>query len=267
MLQKLDFDGSLLILSPHLDDGVLSVGGLIDRAIKRGIGVVVGTILTRDAPQDVASSPTVQQLHSRWGLGPNPYLVRRQEDIAAVQSLGAEIIHAGLLDSIYRTDAKGNFLYPDPTSRFSEPSANDQIRNPLRELLAEWINSVKPTCILSPLGVGRHVDHKLTSDALRELSASKDLKVFLYEDMPYSAGFYPPHSPDTVLAATSRSSWTIGAPATIAVDPERKVAAVMKYKSQIKNIFPGDRDVAEELKRYMLVESNRGSQERVWSVR
>lgn len=238
----------------------------MERVAKSGIAVLVGTIFTADAPDYAGSSPTVQDLHSLWGLGPNPFAIRREEDIAAVRSLGADYIFGDILDSIYRRDSEGNFLYLDRKARFSTPSPKDEVWIPLRELLVGWIGAIRPSVVLCPLAVGRHVDHHITSEVLRSIKLNERPEVFLYEDMPYSAGFFPPDSPDTVRAAISRSGWTVGASTTIPVDAEQKIAAVMEYKSQITRIFPHGRDVEQELKRYMLLDSDNGFKERLWSV-
>jgi LmbE family N-acetylglucosaminyl deacetylase len=72
MLDKLTGDDRVLILSPHLDDAVLSAGGLMDRAVKDGAHVVAATIFTGDADLQGEPSPLVRELHEWWGLGANP---------------------------------------------------------------------------------------------------------------------------------------------------------------------------------------------------
>jgi LmbE family N-acetylglucosaminyl deacetylase len=266
MLETLLLDGPILVLAPHLDDGPLSAGGLMHAAAKRGTDVVVGTTFTADAPEHIAMAPIVKQVTASWGLGSKPYEVRRGEDIASIQSLGARFIHGDLLDSIYRTDEDGEFLYPKTTSRFGLPHPKDPVRSALRDLLARWIDHLQPAAILCPLGVGRHVDHVVMSETLQEISAEKRLHIYLYEDIPYAAGLFPAHAPDSVLAAITRSNWTIGPPLTVSVDADRKIAAVMKYTSQIGHLFPEGRSAGEELKRYMRLESN-AFHERLWSVK
>jgi LmbE family N-acetylglucosaminyl deacetylase len=265
MLEKLKSSERLLILSPHLDDAVLSVGGIMERAINSGVAVIAGTIFTADANEAIASSPRVKELHSLWRLGDNPTLIRREEDIGAVQSLGSDYIHGNLPDAIYRTDTDGQALYPTTRGVFSEPSPKEKVWLLLRSLLEEWLNVVKPGIVLCPLAVGRHVDHVITSEAFRGVQSAEKPAILLYEDMPYSAGFSPPGLPDTVDKAISRSRWSVGTSITVPVDTEKKVAAIRKYKSQLPELFPDGR-VEEEVKSYMRLESNAGFQERLWFV-
>ena len=267
MLGKLKSGDHLLILSPHLDDAVLSVGGIMERAAEDGIAVAVGTIFTADANYALASSARVKALHALWGLGDNPSVVRREEDIAAVKLLGSDYIHGDMLDAIYRTDSGGEALYATTGAVFSEPSPKDQVWLPLRSLLEEWLTALKPSVVLCPLAVGRHVDHVITSEAFRGAQFTAKPDIFLYEDMPYSAGFFPPELPDTVQGAISRSNWEVGASVTVSVHTEKKIAAIMKYKSQLPDIFPHGRSVERELKRYILLGSHDGFRERLWTAR
>jgi hypothetical protein len=107
MLGTLTRGERLLILSPHLDDAVLSVGELWSGQRIAASLCSQAPSLPADANEAVASSPRVKELHSLWGLGDNPTLIRREEDIAAVQSLGSDYIHGNLPDAIYRTDTDG----------------------------------------------------------------------------------------------------------------------------------------------------------------
>lgn len=265
MLDKLNRGDRVLILSPHLDDAVLSAGGFMDRAVKSGASVVAGTIFTADAKFDGEPSPFVQELHAWWGLGPKPYELRCEEDVVSVQSLGADYFHGGMLDAIYRRDGDGNFLYADRKAVFSPPHAKDPVWEPLRALLAEWVRTVRPTIILCPMTVGRHVDHVVTSQAFISGYPGWNAEVYLYEDIPYSGGKFPTNFPDSVPAAIERTAWKIKGPIDLDVDFERKFAAVMKYGSQIPEIFPG-LDAEEELKRYMRADTQSGFIERFWQV-
>jgi hypothetical protein len=71
---------------------------------------------------------------THWGVGANPSGTRREEDIAAVQSVGAEYIHGDLHDALYRTDPDGKALYPTTQAIFSAPSPKETVWLPLRRL-------------------------------------------------------------------------------------------------------------------------------------
>jgi len=264
MLTKLTKDDRILILSPHLDDAVLSCGGLMDSAVRDGITVVAATIFTADTDIGGEPSPLVRELHEWWGLGANPYEVRRGEDIASISYLGADHIHGGLSDSIYRRGPDGASLYATRQAVFSPPVADDPAWDEVRALLGQWLAEIRPTIVLCPMAVGRHLDHVVTTETFRGIHDASDAEVYLYEDIPYSAGFFPPNYPDNVPAALERTKWTIDGPVDIAVDFERKFAAILKYESQIAEIFPG-LDAREELRKYMGDGSD--YRERYWRVR
>jgi LmbE family N-acetylglucosaminyl deacetylase len=265
MLSKPDKNDRILVLSPHLDDAVLSAGGLIDRAVESGSAVVVGTIFTANAVIEGEASPLVRELHEWWGLGPNPYEVRREEDIDALRTLGAEYLHGGLSDSIYRRDKTGRPLYPTRQSVFSQPSLSDGIGPVLRKLISGWVETFKPTAIIAPMAVGRHVDHVVTTEAVRAMFAEWQAALFLYEDMPYSTGRFPPKFPDSVPAARHRLGLKLDEAVTVEVKFDAKYTALSKYASQIAEIFP-DRDPEQELRRYMQTKEGTGLTERYWKV-
>src|ERR1700759_3504656 len=202
----------LLVISPHLDDAVLSVGGIIARSVGRGVEVAVGTVFTSDAPHPAVSSPMIEELNRLWNLGPAPFAFRRGEDLAAVRALGARAIHGGLPDAIYRTDRERNCLFSTRADIFSPPSPKDDISSALDRLLADWIEDFQPDAVLCPLAVGRHVDHVIASVSFRSIATGRKLTVFLYEDFPYSTGRFPPQFPDSVEAALRRSNWAVARP-------------------------------------------------------
>lgn len=255
----------ILVVSPHLDDGVLSVGGLIERAVAKGAEVVVATAFTADTPPDAGVSPLALELHALWDLGPNPFEQRRAEDLASVSELGARVLHGNLLDALYRTDEAGDPLYPTRQSVFGVPSERDDIGDVLVELLDTWITQMSPDLILGPLGVGRHVDHILTGEAVRRLAMVRPLNVALYEDMPYATGLFPVTAPDNVEAALARTSWQVTNPQVVSVDLSGKLAAIAAYASQIADIFPNGLAFGSVLDTYMRRDDADGVfGERIW---
>ena len=78
----------IIFLSPHLDDAVLSCGGMIYQLAQAGQAVQVITIFAGDPPPGLLS-PFAQSLHDRWQAGS---VARRSEDIEALTLLGAEAI-------------------------------------------------------------------------------------------------------------------------------------------------------------------------------
>lgn len=256
----------ILVVSPHLDDGVLSVGGLIERAVANGADVVVASAFTADTPPGSRISPLAAELHALWDLGPHPFEQRRREDLESVPILGARALHGQLLDALYRTGPAGDFLHPTRQSIFSPPSENDGIADALSDLLHNWVSQISPDLVLSPLGVGRHIDHVLTTNALRRLAAEWPVNVVLYEDMPYSTGLFPVAAPDTVEAALARTSWQVTGSQVVQVQLSKKLAAVAAYASQLADILPNGLEFGSVLEDYMRTYGEGAFAERIWQT-
>lgn len=151
---------TLLIVSPHLDDAVLSCAGAIHTHVRRGDQVIVATVFTQG----------------------HEHAQRRAEDLRAVSSLGAVALHLGLLDAPER-------LRCDRTHRALVEEA------PLREADVAWVQGVidaairrvKPTQVWAPLGVGGHIDHRVVHAALGgHTTVPSGVGSVLYEDRPYA---------------------------------------------------------------------------------
>lgn len=175
----------VLVLSPHLDDAALSVGGYLHRLTQtEGKRVLVVNVFTAEAPDDATLSRSVKKLHNRWrrnGKFKGSIMAhRRREEDAACNILGVDVLYLDFLDALYRQDAKGRPLY-DPVShvlgwRHSEDT----------ELLHRLVHACRslPQADLRivPLGVGHHVDHLLVRQAAEVTWGD----VVYYEDFPYA---------------------------------------------------------------------------------
>jgi LmbE family N-acetylglucosaminyl deacetylase len=167
-----------IYLSPHLDDAVLSAGGLIFDQTQVGIPVEIWTFMCGfPAPVDI--SPFAELLHSRWGFSSSDEAVsaRREEDRMAAGIVGAQITHFDFLDCIYRRGANGEWLY---TEIFQPPHEEDA---DLTKRIAETITArITPDDVLvCQLSVGSHVDHVLMRQAAELVG-----RPLLYDiDVPY----------------------------------------------------------------------------------
>src|SRR3989304_1899066 len=93
-------------LSPHLDDALLSCGGLVAQQVAGGDEVTVFTVCAGDSPVGELT-PFAYELHRRWGGAGSPMGLRRAEDLVACGRLGASVVHLGFADAIYRHAAHG----------------------------------------------------------------------------------------------------------------------------------------------------------------
>jgi LmbE family N-acetylglucosaminyl deacetylase len=154
-----------LYLSPHLDDAVLSCAARIHREASAGGRVVVATLFT----------------HGREPL----YERRRAEDARAVASLGASAVHLGLIDApsrrAYYSSFRAIVLGTHPADGADEEEA--------RHVLGSVLPTFGAESIYCPLGVGTHIDHRLTYRAAVAVVGMRGLT--FYEDRPYV--FVPGH--------------------------------------------------------------------------
>jgi LmbE family N-acetylglucosaminyl deacetylase len=148
--------GRLVVLSPHLDDAVLSTGGLIARAVAAGRVVEVWTAFTSGPPPDTLPR----------GLRPfADYATRLREDDEALDLLGARARRLALPERIWRTPPPTGGLarmLPAAGLRTAFRTPGDlagfaQLEN-LAALLAEPLADPDAE-LLAPLGIGHHVDH------------------------------------------------------------------------------------------------------------
>lgn len=148
---------TVVAVSPHLDDAVLSVGGTLARLAREGERVVVLTVFSE---------------------GDASYAARRAEDVEACASLGLIAQHLGLADAPYRRDLPRTFeaLVHGPL----EPSDADALA--VSRALVAALAPHRPRLVLWPLGVGEHVDHRIVHGA----SAAFGRPSALYEDRPYA---------------------------------------------------------------------------------
>ena len=241
---------NVIYLSPHLDDAALSCGGQIFQRTQAGEAILILTIMAGDPP-DGTFSAFAQELHDRWELANDMVTARRDEDIHACYILGADYLHWDIPDCIYRADAQTNEpFYPvwDKVIDRIHPQEEQ-----LMQQLAEQFATLPPAAqILTPLGVGNHVDHQIVRAAAERCWANK---LFYYEDYPYV------QTTDTwENKFLGEKNWQA---TQIALTPKAlnvKADAIMAFASQVSTFFNGRPDLEQQLKQY----ARRVGGERIW---
>lgn len=251
--------GPVLVLSPHLDDGVLSCGASMACAAERGDDVVVATFFA-GSPGPDELTPAGRAYHESCGLGDDAIAARTIEDAAALAAVGARAVRFELHEALYRRDAGGAPVYSS-TSIFGaasgpEPSVVDELVALTRTVVAE----VDPTVVVYPLAVGGHVDHvALRLAAARCRSAEARRSWLAFEDVPYvlfpwHAGWEGELGPLRGTASpVSRRQW------------EAKVQAIGCYASQHHVLFVDPGRWPEELERYGRAVGGGQLAERFWT--
>jgi len=172
-----------IYLSPHLDDAVLSAGGLIHDQTRSGIPVEIWTFMCGYAREEDVS-PFAQMLHQMWGFSSaeETTRMRREEDKQAAAILGANVIHFDFLDCIYRRARNGEWLYSDV---FLPPRPEDAgIPAQIAKTISSRLQS--EDVLVCQLSVGSHVDHVLVRQGAELLGLPLRYDI----DVPYI--FYKP---------------------------------------------------------------------------
>ena len=168
-----------IYVSPHLDDAVLSAGGLIFDQTRAGIPVEVWTVCC-GFPPTAAVSPFAQVLQFQWGFSSAEETVRlrRAEDERALAAVGATAVHFDFLDCIYRRSPHGEWLYPSDVFVPPQP-ADSGLPDQITSALASRLQA--DDVVVCQLAIGGHVDHVVVRKAVEGLG-----RPLLYlADIPY----------------------------------------------------------------------------------
>jgi LmbE family N-acetylglucosaminyl deacetylase len=192
----------VLVVSPHLDDAVLSAGEFIAGRP----GAVVVTMLA-GAPDP----PVTRWWDAQCGFETSHDAMksRRAEDENALAELNATPVHLDFLDEQY-----------------GPASVQD-----LTAALIEQVEYHRPEFVVGPLGV-QNPDHERVRQAV--LDAKLSVPVWLYEDLPYSV-----KEPRIAAAAVeSIRGWGHSPQLELLGDgpPASKRAALRCYRSQMLHL-------------------------------
>ena len=225
-----------IYISPHLDDAVLSAGGLIYEQIQAGHQVEIWTILCGFPPEGELSQ-YAQLLHHVWGISSVDELIRsrRAEDEKACQIVGAKPVYFNYLDCIYRRGKHGNWLY----DYIFVPPHEDEADLPSR--IAESISArLEPTDqLVCQLGLGSHVDHVLVRRAVELLQRP----LLYYTDIPYLFKTPEELSPNT--AGMKANAYTVGEAGLRSWQE-----AIAAYESQISSLFDSPDHMRSQIRQY-----------------
>jgi len=212
-----------IYIAPHLDDVVLSCGGLVYEQVQDGKQVEIWTITAGNPQQDMLP-PFAQTLHKRWGTDIHAVAQRREEDLQACRILGALPRHLAWKDCIYRFTEKGDALIESSDDLF--------FGNPEQLLVTEISTYLKGKLpvhaqLVAPISIGHHIDHSLTANAIMESA----LPAYHYADYPYVS-----YKPDE--AATLDSSAWERIPAVITREGlQAWQDAIGAYSSQLSTFW------------------------------
>ncbi len=230
-----------VFISPHLDDAILSAGGLLLRLASKTEVKIVSIFTEARLPPYTFSVRANLKMCGGYKNAQDLFRLRKEEDIEACAAIGARHIHFGFQDASFRKKGGGSLFYkiiggvfPEaeyiyPIYRFNIVSGNISkndartlaiIGKKLRRLKKRSENSI----VFCPLGVGGHVDHVIVSEICRKVFP----KVVFWEDYPYN------------LKPKKKSFTSMISLGSLDISDFKgeKIKMISFYKSQLKSMFP-----------------------------
>jgi LmbE family N-acetylglucosaminyl deacetylase len=261
--EAMDGVSRLVVLSPHLDDGILSCGALLNH-VRKHTPVTVATFFTEAGapPYTLSARAYLRQVgaHDAGSI----YLARRAEDQAVLESVAISYLHAGLTEALFRRRGRPLLqrlpwagplvpelfnIYPTYRLHIIRGHVSRHDAGTLRQMtdIIRQLSLQSPTLFLAPLAIGGHVDHMLVRTAA-ELSVTP---VAYYSDFPYNMR----SQADPYFVERNAL-----VPVTWTCDLAGKLALIRGYQSQVKSLFPADQiPLVPEV---YLVPEQQGSQRR-----
>lgn len=228
----------VVILSPHLDDAALSCGGLLEFLREREAAGLVITVCSGNPP---ASNGMKEHHQGRQRKGyANPRL-RRREDITAMHAVDADFVHLSFPDSIYRrSPLTGQFIYRDAKEPWVAPRVEDQPHiEELYLVLRRLCLNLGRILLVSPMGIGRHVDHTIVAQVALRL-AERGLTLLFYEDFPYIVDPALTGAADSPDLALARFGLVPTQRCVLPIDVASKASLIQHYASQVPDLFESE---------------------------
>lgn len=170
-------------LSPHYDDAVFSCGGLMVKAASAGSLVKVITFYAKQNNYKVFPPKLLKTVKKIAD-----YNTRKNEDIAALNLLGAEGIHLDYIDRFFRPPWLLNLLQTFRTPLETNTGSFDNYES-IKNYITKLVKNHPESYIFAPLGIGNHYDH--VELFLSSITVAKECnaldRFFFYEDI-YSLG-------------------------------------------------------------------------------
>jgi LmbE family N-acetylglucosaminyl deacetylase len=242
----------IVVLSPHSDDAVWSIGGAFP-LLRSGNNVVIVTLFDGDPRSESLTQCRNPSEHWRT-FGDTA--MRRDEDVRAAQRLGCELLSLGYIDAAMRLNQDGTFKHAslDALLKRHEPNQeaalSDRIERKLRKLLLPGDQ------ILAPLGFGGHVDHQVTHELARRLPGP----TAYYAEFPY---YLPERRAELNILVASLGLKP--EPHLLTCDWQAWIDASRCYRSQIVRMFGTDGRFLEALTVYAH-DGGTSPHCRIWSI-
>jgi LmbE family N-acetylglucosaminyl deacetylase len=209
----------VVVVSPHLDDAVLSASSVL--------GAHPGSVIVSvfaNGPRSVDPLPEWDLSSQTYAPGDDVIAARRSEDVAAAAVLGATTVHLDHWDGHYR----------NPTYGYGGPTDPAELAHAVAADLVDFAGRTDAPTWVVPLGVF-HADHQITACAARLAAAAlPGIEWLVYYDLPYSA--QSDADIDAAMARVEAMGFTLGedgAGGGPDFDAGLKARAIGRYASQL----------------------------------
>lgn len=164
----------VLVLSPHFDDAPLSLGQSMLSGFLEPHDVTVGVVFGRSA--------WVRWFHPTRRRAPVATAIRRIEERWNARRFGYRLIIGTRPEATLRLETTDTTRYLDPEA---DVAATGELEAVTR-LTLRWAEG--HDLVIAPLGIGDHIDHRITALAAGRL-ATLGRSVGFYADRPYAAAY------------------------------------------------------------------------------
>ena len=172
-----------VIFAPHCDDAYLSLGGSILKWRKRGEEILVVNFFSKSGFTNKVSSDESKS-NLVWLISHT----RALEDLVNARTVGAEVEFLDLPEAPLRGHRKPWTISNTRNGGLSFLRAkidDSWLKDPITKSILKF--AADNECYF-PLGVGKHVDHVLLSEAAQKAISQKQITSYgFYEDLPYAA--------------------------------------------------------------------------------
>jgi len=225
-----------IYFSPHLDDAILSAGGLIYDQTQAGHSVEIWTFMC-GFPDETELTEFAQSFHAEWGTDSAEETVRlrRAENERAADLVGAKAVNFDFLDCIYRRGKNGEALYTDIYVPLHAAESNLPAR------IAQTMKAhLKPDdVIIVQLGIGNHIDHVTVRQTAELLGRS-----LIYDaDIPYLF-----HNLEQIPSKTAGMQASVQSVSEAGLKVWQE--AIELYASQLSTLFQPPESMRQEIHGY-----------------
>jgi LmbE family N-acetylglucosaminyl deacetylase len=228
----------------------MAVGATLTALVEAGGEAIVCTVFA-GAPEP-PFSPVAEAFHADCGLGADAVECRQAEDAEAAQIIGASVVHLPFLDAIYRRQGD-TWLCPADRSMFDVTLPDEpDLRASVTTAIASLVRQTRPTAVWTCGAIGDHVDHRLTRTAVVDAARSEGCTPVLWEGIPYAMGLPPPDVFPLAVVDVRDDHL------------ERKLTAIAHYASQIRMLWPDDKNWCQQFLDHARSRRPYGAPELLW---